>query len=72
MKTKTTLEDLFQKFHGKETISKTIQITINSYCFPNSEYVLYLMNLSILPTKRRHWMMEHDKMLFANDICFQN
>ena len=50
MKTKTTLEDLFQKFHGKETISKTIQITINSYCFPNSEYVLYLMNLSILPT----------------------
>ena len=27
-KTKTTLEDLFQKLHEKETISKTIQVTV--------------------------------------------
>ena len=29
-KTKTTLEDLFQKLHYKEKISQTIKITINS------------------------------------------
>ena len=27
-KAKTTLDDIFQKLHEKETISKTIQITI--------------------------------------------
>ena len=39
-KTKTTLGDLFQKLHEKETISKMIQIIINSYCFPNFEWII--------------------------------
>ena len=33
-------------------------------------HVLYLVNLSILPTKRRYWTMEYDKMLFVFRIKF--
>ena len=80
-KHKILLKNYFKNCMGKK-IAKPFRSLLILNAFPilnklslyiqRNLYVLYLMNLSILPIKRRYWMMEYDKTLLVNVVYFQN